>query len=222
MQFPAKITASCIQVAIPVNGVILHWYACGANGRADVRSRDYQNVSDAQITSQVSCYAIKKIEFSYLTMCSKLQKVICFRSRPRRLGARLGPTLTVRVGVRVRFGNSSSNLNHAFNTPHKEVLIWGAIHSTKISGNFGLKLNGSVRSNRKSFEKTGPPFDVVLFSRSDRSECWLNGSRPWLGRSVYTSTFQVTFSCFCSCCGCSSSLIQYFPVGDHLCSYKSY
>ena len=54
----------------------------------------------------------------------------------------------------------------------------GAIHSTKISGNFGLKLNGSVRSNRKSFEKTGPPFEVVLFSRSDRSECWLNGSRP--------------------------------------------
>ena len=56
----------------------------------------------------------------------------------------------------------------------------GAIHSTKISGNFGPKLNGSVRSNRKSFEKTGPPFEVVLFSRSDRSECWLNGSRPRL------------------------------------------
>ena len=166
MQFPAKITASCIQVAIPVNGVILHWYACGANGRADVRSRDYQNVSDAQITSQVSGYAIKKVEFSYLTMCSKLQKVICFRSRPRRLGARLGPSVTVRVGVRVRFGNSSSNLYHAFNTPHNEVLIW-------------------------------------------------------LGRSVYTSTFQVTFSCFCSCCGCSSSLIQYFPVGDHLCLFTS-
>ena len=54
----------------------------------------------------------------------------------------------------------------------------GAIHSTKISGNLGPKLNGSVRSNRKSFEKTGPPFEVVLFSRSDRSEFWLNGSRP--------------------------------------------
>ena len=54
----------------------------------------------------------------------------------------------------------------------------GAIHSTKISGNFGPKLNGSVRSNRKSFEKTGPPFEVVLFSWSDRSEFWLNGSRP--------------------------------------------
>ena len=38
----------------------------------------------------------------------------------------------------------------------------GAIHSTKISGNFGPKLNGSVRSNRKSFEKTGPPSEVVL------------------------------------------------------------
>ena len=58
------------------------------------------------------------------------------------------------------------------------VKFKGAIHSTKISGNFGPKLNGLVRSNRKSFEKTGPPFEVVLFSRSDRLEFWLNGSRP--------------------------------------------
>ena len=46
----------------------------------------------------------------------------------------------------------------------------GAIHSTKISGNFGLKLNGSVRSNRKSFGKSGLPFKVDLFSRLDRSD----------------------------------------------------
>ena len=46
----------------------------------------------------------------------------------------------------------------------------GAIHSTKFSGNFGLKVNGSVRSNRKSFEKSGPPFEVDLFSRLDRSD----------------------------------------------------
>ena len=45
-----------------------------------------------------------------------------------------------------------------------------AIHSTKISGDFGPKLNGSVRSNRKSFETTGPPFKVDQFSRSDRLE----------------------------------------------------
>ena len=49
-------------------------------------------------------------------------------------------------------------------------VLQGAIHSTKISGNFGLKVNGSVRSNRKSFEKTGPPFEVDLFSRLDRSD----------------------------------------------------
>jgi len=54
----------------------------------------------------------------------------------------------------------------------------GAIHSTTISGNFGPKLNGSVRSNQKSFEKTGPPFEVDHFSRSNWSEFWLNGSRP--------------------------------------------
>ena len=41
----------------------------------------------------------------------------------------------------------------------------GAIHSTKVSGNFGPKLNGSVRSNPKNFEKTGPPFEVDHFSR---------------------------------------------------------
>ena len=43
MRFPAKITSSCIWVAIPVDWVILHWYACGADGRSvGVRSRDYQ------------------------------------------------------------------------------------------------------------------------------------------------------------------------------------
>ena len=36
--------------------------------------------------------------------------------------------------------------------------------------------NGSVWSNRKSFEKNGPPFEVDHFSRSDRSEFWLNES----------------------------------------------
>ena len=47
----------------------------------------------------------------------------------------------------------------------------GAIHSTKISGNFGPKLNGSVRSNRKSFEKNKR---WTTFSRSDGLEFWLN------------------------------------------------
>ena len=43
--------------------------------------------------------------------------------------------------------------------------------------NFGPKLSGSVRSNWKRFEETGPPFDVDRFSRSERSESSLNGSR---------------------------------------------
>ena len=34
MRFPAKITSSCIWVAIPIDWVILHWYACGADGRS--------------------------------------------------------------------------------------------------------------------------------------------------------------------------------------------
>ena len=51
----------------------------------------------------------------------------------------------------------------------------GSIHLTKISGNFDPKLNGSVRSNRKSFDIIGPPFEVDHFSRSDRSEFWMNG-----------------------------------------------
>ena len=56
---------------------------------------------------------------------------------------------------------------------------YGSIHSTKISGDFGAKLISElVWSNRKSFEKTGPPFEVDHFSRSDRLEFWLNGSCP--------------------------------------------
>ena len=33
------------------------------------------------------------------------------------------------------------------------VYRWGAIHSTKVYGNFGPKLNGLVQSNQKNFEK---------------------------------------------------------------------
>ena len=38
MRFPVKITLSCIWVATPVDWVILHWYACGANGRSGGQS----------------------------------------------------------------------------------------------------------------------------------------------------------------------------------------
>ena len=56
--------------------------------------------------------------------------------------------------------------------------LGGAIHSAKISRNFGWKLNGSVRSNRKSFEKLVPLLRWTTFSgRTDR-KFWLNGSRP--------------------------------------------
>ena len=46
----------------------------------------------------------------------------------------------------------------------------GAIHSTKIYGNFGPKLKGLVRSNRKIFEKISLPFEMDHFSRLDRSD----------------------------------------------------
>ena len=50
------------------------------------------------------------------------------------------------------------------------AILYGAIHSTKNSGNFGPKLNESVRSSRKSFEKTVEPFEVDHIARSDRSD----------------------------------------------------
>ena len=50
--FPPKKISSCIWVTIPVDWVILHWYAYGADGRSlGVRSRDYQIFSDGYITS---------------------------------------------------------------------------------------------------------------------------------------------------------------------------
>jgi len=39
----------------------------------------------------------------------------------------------------------------------------GAFHSTKISGNSGPKLNGTVLTNREIFGKEGPPFEVHRF-----------------------------------------------------------
>ena len=102
------------------------------------------------------------------------------------------------------------------------VTIWrtrGAIHSTKISGNFGPKLNGSVRSNRKSFEKTGPPFEVVHFSRSDRLEFWLNGSRP---RSLHFCILHPAYILF-SVCSLHFTLCLHFTPGPQsaVCSPQS-
>ena len=49
--FPNK-PLSYIWVAIPVNWIILHWYTCGADGRAvGVRSRDYQIFSEGSHTT---------------------------------------------------------------------------------------------------------------------------------------------------------------------------
>ena len=64
-------------------------------------------------------------------------------------------------------------------------VVWGAIHSTKISGNLGLKPNGSI-------EKKGPPFEVDHFSRSDWLELRLNGLRPWFRN--YAHCIQSGFS----------------------------
>ena len=62
--------------------------------------------------------------------------------------------------------------------------ISGAIHSTKIFGYFGLKVNGSARSKRKSFEKAGQPFEMNHFFRLDRSD------RNWPFHSTFSTHFQ--------------------------------
>ena len=38
MRFPAKITSSCIWIDIPFDWLILHWYACGVDGRLVCRT----------------------------------------------------------------------------------------------------------------------------------------------------------------------------------------
>ena len=89
-----------------------------------------------------------------------------------------------------------------FPTPRAQKIV-GAIHSTKISGNFGPKLNGTVQSNRKSFKKTSPPFEVDHFSRSDRLEFWLNGLHPVTSvrgfhqRIIIIYGYQVTLHIHC-------------------------
>ena len=45
MRFPAKIISSCIWVAIPVDWVIFHWYACSADGRSLARCTWLPNFS---------------------------------------------------------------------------------------------------------------------------------------------------------------------------------
>ena len=63
----------------------------------------------------------------------------------------------------------SSCMHCVYNSKNNSTLMLGAIHSTRISGNFRLKLNGSVRCKRKSSEKIRPSFEVDhCFSQLDR------------------------------------------------------
>ena len=58
--------------------------------------------------------------------------------------------------------------NTARNTPGCKTS--GAFHCTKISGNFGPNINGTVRPRWKFSGKSGPPPEVVLFDRSVQSD----------------------------------------------------
>ena len=91
----------------------------------------------------------------------------------------MSPRYVLRIPESGILGLGIRNTAQGIRNPHNDCNpeSKGAIHSTKISGNFGPKLNGSVRSNSKSFEKTGLPFEVDHFSRLDRSGFWLNQDR---------------------------------------------
>ena len=90
---------------------------------------------------------------------------------------------------------------------------WGTIHSTKISGNFGLNLNGSARSKRKSFEKTGPPFEVDHFTRLNRSD------RNWPFHSTFSVKFLIPVPrCSLLSIGVMSSNNIYMAVLHSVCS----
>ena len=55
---------------------------------------------------------------------------------------------------------------------------------TYEAGSIQQKLNGSARSKRKSFEKSGPPFEVANVFRLDRSD------RKWPLHSTFSTHFQ--------------------------------
>ena len=82
-------------------------------------------------------------------------------------------------------GNSDSSNWPGFEADVNPRALWEKLGKKNVKGRnpfnqnfrkFRSKLNGSVRSNRDSFEKTGPPFEVDHFSQSDRLEYRLNGS----------------------------------------------
>ena len=84
-------------------------------------------------------------------------------------------------------GNSDSSNWPGFEADVNPRALWEKLGKKNVKGRdpfnqnfrkFRSKLNGSVRSNRKSFQISGPPFEEVLFSRSDQSQFWLNGLRP--------------------------------------------
>ena len=138
-----------------------------------------------------------------------------------------GGSAHVKIGVRIKAGPQPlSRLNQEWRTAESIRIIsavsnWvfvlkernfkeafrfkDSIHSTKFCGKFDLKLSGSVWSNRKSFEKGGPPlpwfqrlsFNIIFFyleicdakrwskRRAERKESL------WLGYRMVPSNLKV-------------------------------
>ena len=67
--------------------------------------------------------------------------------------------------------------NEALRLYEKSLSFWhGKLvpkYQTKNSADFGIKLNGKVRSNWKISENRGPPLKVVHFFRFERLVRWL-------------------------------------------------
>ena len=84
--------------------------------------------------------------------------------------------------MRENFVTKTVNARPSVQTSAKlEGRLFGRNPFDQISGNFGPKLNGPVRSNRKSFEKTGPPLEVDHFSRYDGLEILVEWIAPFKG-----------------------------------------
>ena len=94
MRFPAKIISSCIWVAIAVGWVILHWYACGADGRSV--SSLFLAFSGERCEVKRSTKKINAREEAYghvITKISRMGRLPNFLSHSAPLRARGAPLL---------------------------------------------------------------------------------------------------------------------------------
>ena len=145
MRFPAKITSSCIWVAIPISWVILHWYAWGADGPSVGRTVTWLPKFLGWVDYQIFLPMV--LRFARVELC---YKVIMFFDNPHPPGRKVLPSWALFIVCAGKGSPSIGEHRHCCVT----FEIWGFVWGKNLSFLYPTTMKGFQSKNSLPYIKS--------------------------------------------------------------------